>query len=310
MQIFDVVIDSEDVVKIVSFVEKPALEEEWVLLSAEEDTAIYSDNKDNISEIDIVPQVESLKRIVTAPILIPDKLIYRKKGHYLRFPQSTIDKVRDIFIKSVDKYINFNHNGKTVDSAELIEFYQTSENVKNEMFPNVPIGSLFASYKILSEELFQEVLSGKYNGFSIEILGKLLEEITLNYESEMENIDKEKEPEVQLESLEDVVTEVQPEAIVEEEEVIEEKVEVLKLEDIKSMMIAVLESYGFSPKSEVVELSSEVQPDYASKIAELESKLVELQAEVDADSASKIKTKQVASQFTKAELALQFLKNK
>jgi DNA-binding transcriptional MerR regulator len=303
MKIYDVIIDSEDAIKIVSFVEEPAIEKDWILLSKEEEVSTYVDSSNpQWNETTLNPNINALKRIVTAPIIIPNKLIYRKGDFYIRFTEDTVNKMKDIFLKSVNKFVNFNHNGEISNSAELIEFYQINENLQNSLFPDLPVGSLMASYKINDDELLSKVISGDYNGFSIEVVGKLIQSLQLSNDNNMDKMSiKEMLKEFLIEwgIMKPEVEQVEEKVTEETVEAVEQKLEQKTAEEMEEINLAKQENETL--KSENLQLKA--------KIEEINSKLVTLQKELDADAADKLKKSQKQEPLKAYQIALNTVKN-
>jgi hypothetical protein len=70
--------------------------------------------------------------------------------------------------------VNIEHN-KKIDNVYMFESYIIDRSVgKNPMksFEDLPDGSWFGSYKVDNEEVWNEVKSGTFKGFSIEGLFK------------------------------------------------------------------------------------------------------------------------------------------
>jgi hypothetical protein len=157
-EIYDILLeDQEDEIYCVSLVKSPAIRSNYIALSEE-------------SVIKLAVESEA-KRIVTGPVLIPEKLIYReddKGGYYIKFSADTIEKLRNKFhLKGYTNKTNINHNGIDINSNYTIESYLISENVKDNRF-DLPIGTWLMSYKIEDDNTWELTKQGKLQGFSIE----------------------------------------------------------------------------------------------------------------------------------------------
>ena len=154
MEIFEVVIDEEaDTygIQAISLVEEPAIETDWVALSAQ-----YN-----------FQTVDAERRILLGPALIPDKPIYRKRGDeefHIFFSKETVRKAMELYFKAGNQTrATLEHevpvNGTTVIESWIVE----GEQDKSRMYSlNVPVGTWMVSMKVDSEAIWNEwVKEGK-----------------------------------------------------------------------------------------------------------------------------------------------------
>jgi len=126
-------------------------------------------------------QFNQEKRVVTGVMISAGTPIYRNSPdmgeHYVVFDAETIDIIRKKFFKEgYVQNVNLNHNEKDITKgATLIDSYIVSNS--DPKLPNVPEvfekqklqdGSWIASYYITDNVLWDNVKSGKFNGFSVE----------------------------------------------------------------------------------------------------------------------------------------------
>jgi hypothetical protein len=144
----------------VSLVDEPAIEIDFIALSKQiemEFTAI----KD--------------KQMLFGPMLIPDKLIYRKdeKGNEFNivFDAETIQLVADKFNENkLNDSFNFQHSNRKVEAVMLQNWITGEVDKSQEMGFNLPKGSWFGGIKVKDEQFWiEEVKSEKVKGFSVEI---------------------------------------------------------------------------------------------------------------------------------------------
>lgn len=159
LPIVEMLIDEDNGVTAVSLVDKPAIEEEFIKLSKDVEISLNSD-----------------KMIVTGPALIPNKEIYRNYitgvgPGYIFFSEDTVRQIAKQFMMSDDmKNTTLQHKVDTND-AELIESWivENPEMDKSKHYGfDVPAGTWMLSYQIKDEQLWEDIKSGKINGFSIE----------------------------------------------------------------------------------------------------------------------------------------------
>lgn len=166
LPIYDLIIneaDDETGVYLVSFVDSPAIEKDFVKLS---------DKKDEFK----FKVTEKMKQYLTGPVLVPDMLIYRMSGrtpYYVRFSAQEIEKIVRKFFRN-----GFTHNTNQQHEIELDANYvfeswivQDPENDKSKAmgFSDIPAGTWMMTYHIPDEEFWnKEIMTGNAKGFSIE----------------------------------------------------------------------------------------------------------------------------------------------
>lgn len=140
------------------------------------------------SENDIVKETFSTnkdKKIVTSVALLADTPIKRIDDYgnlyYVVFNKEIIGKLVNKFFKDdLIKSVNINHFEDT-DKAYLIESYFVNEElgIKPKGIYATD-GSWVVSYKILDDDLWNDIKEGKLNGFSVEIQAYLEEFNSIN----------------------------------------------------------------------------------------------------------------------------------
>ena len=144
----------------VSLVESPATEEDFVKLS----------------KAKVMLALAEDRRVVTGPILIPDKEIYRDASFVegecmIFFSAETILQASKLFLRSDDiQNATINHAYPT-KSAKLIESWIVENDEIDKSVAlglNVPKGTWMGSYEILDDDLWKAIKGGAINGFSIE----------------------------------------------------------------------------------------------------------------------------------------------
>ncbi len=166
--------DNEDEVFAISLVESPAIESDF----------IYFD-KEKIQ----FAAVDTEKRMLIGPILIPDKKILRIDGqgqpYHVYFTKETVAKLAQNYLmkKYTDK-ATLEHD-KTIKGVDLVESWvKTGKLDKSNNFGlNVPEGSWLGIFKISDDNLWTDYIKdGKVKGFSIEGLfsHKLIQASSIN----------------------------------------------------------------------------------------------------------------------------------
>lgn len=247
-------------VQAISLVDYPAIEADFVALSKQ-----------------LPIQLSTDKMELIGPVLIPDKLIYRRlegREFYISFDAETIEQLANDYLANGFQY-NFTLDHKTeTQDVVVVQSWVTLEDGE------YPKGTWMIKAKVNNEDLWQSIKSGEFKGFSIESVVELDKSINeFDFSSQMsteELFEKIKElfkeafnpqtPEEVIEEkaaevVEDVAEEVVAEEVVEmKEEEPTEKEEVKEDERIKE-----LEDQLASKDAEIAALND--------KIAELEAGL-------------------------------------
>lgn len=144
-------------IEIMSLVEYPAIEVDYVRFAKE---FRLSTNDE--------------KRIVCGPALIPDKPIYRRNDdgyeYYITFTKESIRRLVEKFFQNGNQTsINLEHS-VDADNVVIFESYivDKARNICPVEFSDLPDGTWVISAKINSDEVWEGIKAGKYNGFSIE----------------------------------------------------------------------------------------------------------------------------------------------
>jgi len=160
--------EDNDGIFAISFVEEPAIEEDFIHL-AKHKIEFKSINDD--------------KRLVVGLALVPDKKILRvNKGekYNVMFSQDTVRKASHLYMK------NLNLSNTTTDHNDKVQGVTVVESwiIEDEKLDKINLYNLKAVkggwaviFKVENDEVWQEVKNGTYKGFSIEgrFSDKLLE---------------------------------------------------------------------------------------------------------------------------------------
>lgn len=152
-------------INLISIVPNPAMESNFVALSAETEEYMLA-----------AESIDQEKQVVTGAVLIPDKLIPRINRvtgdpYYLNFSAESIEKMRNKFFRTGNlKQSNLDHSKDDVIEGYLIESWIV-ENEKLDKavalgLPNVKKGAMYASYHFPDPKVWELVKERK--GFSIE----------------------------------------------------------------------------------------------------------------------------------------------
>lgn len=243
-------------VQAISLVDYPAIEADFVALSKQ-----------------LPIQLSTDKMELIGPVLIPDKLIYRRlegREFYISFDAETIEQLANDYLANGFQY-NFTLDHKTeTQDVVVVQSWVTLEDGE------YPKGTWMIKAKVNNEDLWQSIKSGEFKGFSIESVVELDKSINeFDFSSQMST-----------EELFEKIKELFKEAFNPQtpEEVIDEKAAEV-VEDVKEEVVAEVEMKEEEPteKEEVKEDEriKELEDQLASKdaeIAALNDKIAELEA--------------------------------
>lgn len=163
----------------ISFVDKPAIEESFIMLNALE------------VELKVIDEA---KREVIGLALVPNKKILRRKDDtefYIEFSEQTIEKVQELYLKNLRaNNVTIDHE-KPVEGVSLIESWivEDTKNDKSNIYGlNAVKGSWVVKMKIYNDDVYEGVKLGKFNGFSIEGLFDGLDQLKMSEEDNREEL--------------------------------------------------------------------------------------------------------------------------
>lgn len=228
-------------VQAISLVDYPAIEEDFIALSKQ------------------LP-IPTDKMELIGPVLIPDKLIYRRiegREFYISFDAETIEQLANDYLANGFQY-NFTLDHKTeTQDVVVVQSWVTLEDGE------YPKGTWMIKAKVNNEDLWQSIKSGEFKGFSIESVVELDKSINeFDFSSQMST-------EELFEKIKELFKEAfnpqTPEAVIDEKaaEVVEDVIEEVM------------------PTEEVVEMKEE-EPKEDERVKELEDQLASKDAEIAA----------------------------
>jgi len=163
MNIIELILDEDSKmsgIDAISIVESPAIESNFIAL--------------NNHQVKFAT-VDTEKRILMGPALIPNKPIYRNQDgeeFYVYFSKATIEKAMQMYLKKGNQgNATLEHDGK-LNGLTLVESWIKVDAEKDKSVAygmEDPVGTWYVSMKVDNEEIWNEyVKSGKVKGFSIE----------------------------------------------------------------------------------------------------------------------------------------------
>lgn len=158
--------------------------------------------EDRLEVFNVEKEYKMEKNIVHAPLIVPDRLMERVSPelglHYGRFKKDSIEELHIQFMKSGNiNRVNAQHDKDNyMDGVYLLEIYQTGDRNQSVLYPDLPEGTLMASYYVENQELKKRIESGEFKGFSIELkkpIRKVQEEIFKSLPTASDDVLLEKE---------------------------------------------------------------------------------------------------------------------
>jgi len=149
----------EDGIEAISLVEFPAIEENFVALS-----------KHKVE----FKTVDSEKRIIVGLALVPNKLIYRRRGDYeynITFSNETVRKASELYLKRLKNNNTTLEHTEFTGGVSVIESWivEDPEKDKTALYGlNAVKGAWAVTMKIDNDGVWEDVKQGKYLGLSIE----------------------------------------------------------------------------------------------------------------------------------------------
>lgn len=288
----------------ISLVESPAIEEDFVALSKDEEEKVFLDSDE--------------KHIVYGAVLIPEKDIYRnseKNGEYfINFSKESIEKMSQDFMKEYRQYeIKTDHN-KIADEVCVVETWLKSDPYKDKsvalgLNADLPIGTWFCGCKVNNIDTWKKIKDGELKGFSVESMISLEEfenqnktnmEIETNemFFDKIKNVFKEvlasvsmtkKEEEVKVEPIEPI----EPEALEANQPTVEAptepKAEEPKVEEPKQEEPKVEEPKVEEPKVEEPKEEPKVEDNHLEDLIKSLKEEVEALKEMNSGLSKKVK---------------------
>lgn len=191
MKIVELILDEEEMmagVQAISIVEYPAIEENFVKLSKDQEIKLA--------------EVDSERRILMGPALIPNKTIYRKNGeeeYYIYFSRDTIRKVSEMFLTKGNQNKSTLEHQIDLQGLSVVESWIVEgEQDKSKAYGmDMPIGTWMVSMKVYNEDVWEKyVKTGRVKGFSIE-----------GYFADKVNMGRQVDPEEEAEAMLEIIRE-------------------------------------------------------------------------------------------------------
>ena len=164
MRIVELILDeTQEIMGIeaISIVNSPAIEADFVALKSEEIK---------------LAEVNTDKKILMGPLLIPNKPIFRNSeeqdDYYIYFSKDTVERASQLYLKNGNQNNSTLEHKHDLNGLSLVESWivEDTDMDKSKKYGfNVPVGTWMGSVKVNNDEVWNEyVKTGKVKGFSIE----------------------------------------------------------------------------------------------------------------------------------------------
>ena len=154
--------ENETGVDIISFVENPAIEVDFMFFEKETKREFKTTSEE--------------KRIVCGAAMIPNEKIIRLDGngeeYFVFFSEDTIRLCNEMYFKNGNNVgANLEHE-TAVDGVTVVESWLIADEKIDKSvalgFKGLPVGTWMVSYKVDNDEVWEQVKAGKVLGFSVE----------------------------------------------------------------------------------------------------------------------------------------------
>lgn len=155
-----VVNDNELGITAISLVDNPAMEKYFQMYAKQQLFRIENEEQ----------------KVITGVLIVADMPIYRRDEimgeFYQVFTKPVIRVMAEKMLRdNVFNNINLMHNpNNTTNDVQLVEVFikDTMKGINPTHFEDVSDGSMFVSYKVHNEQLWEDIKKGEFKGFSLE----------------------------------------------------------------------------------------------------------------------------------------------
>ena len=164
--IFDAFLNDEDLegMSCISFVDYPAMEKEMMVFEKQKKPIMFSVQ-------------DELQHKITSVVIRCNYPIYRidefGKEYYIRFNREVIDQLAEKYSKDgLLNRVSVQHNGELLSDIVMTEMYikNTEKGINPVGFEDIEDYSLFATFKINNEDVWNRIVNGEFGGLSMEVM--------------------------------------------------------------------------------------------------------------------------------------------
>lgn len=165
------ILDAESGMLKISLVDDPAVMSDFQAFDAQKQMLMYAVEDEE-------------KRLVRGVIMRADFPIYRRSQdmgeYYVMYKADTIRQMAEKYLsENRQNLFNLMHEeGSDVEGVQCVQFFikDSANGISPAGFEDIAEGSLFGEFHIVNDEVWDDVKSGKYRGFSLEGLFALTPE--------------------------------------------------------------------------------------------------------------------------------------
>ena len=161
--IYDAVLNDLDGLSCISIVDEPAMLTEMIVFNGQKKPLQFAIN-------------DEMEHCITSVVIRADFPIYRygyRRGeYYIRFGKDIIKQLAEKYSKDgLLNQVSVQHNGVLLDDITMIEYYikDTEKGISPKGFESIEEGSLFCTFKINNDEVWQQIIDGEFGGLSMEV---------------------------------------------------------------------------------------------------------------------------------------------
>lgn len=154
----DVNMDDDTGMLMISLVDRPAVERNFVAFSKERMSYSIEDEE---------------KRMVFGVVMLADTLIYRRDGdfeYWIEYDRPTIERMAEKYFRmGYQNNVDTDHNLKLEEGIYLTQMFikDSTKGISPDGFDDVKDGSLFGQFHVENDDVWESIKKGDYKGFSL-----------------------------------------------------------------------------------------------------------------------------------------------
>lgn len=148
----------------ISIVDEPAMEKEMMVFEKQKKPVMFAVQ-------------DELQHKITSVVIRCNYPIYRidefGKEYYIRFGRDVIDQLAEKYSKDgLLNRVSVQHNGELLSDIVMTEMYikNTEKGINPVGFEDIEDYSLFATFKVNNEDVWNRIVQGEFGGLSMEVM--------------------------------------------------------------------------------------------------------------------------------------------
>lgn len=165
--IFEAVLNDKEEfegISCISIVDFPAMEKEMLVFNKDKKPVMFAVQ-------------DELQHKITSVVIRCNYPIYRinERGeeYYIRFGKEVIEQLAEKYSKDgLLNQVSVQHNGQLLEDITMTEFFikNKEKGIDPKGFEDIEDYSLFATFKVNNEEVWNRIMEGEFGGLSMEVL--------------------------------------------------------------------------------------------------------------------------------------------